>query len=434
MPAAASPALRIGRRVGLTALGHAPSRRAAGQRRAPAARALDVLILDAETRQSLVCMRSLGRAGLRVGALAASRGAPALWSRFSTVTGDVPVVERDPEGLLRMVAERTAAHRPKVVVTTHDATIEALRAHRAMLAPARLALAAEPALSLATSKADTLAIARRLGIDAPDTIRVDREQDARDAVGGAPLPMVVKPVSSWLPVGRMRVGASVAATRAAALELVGTIVGGGGSALLQPWLPGRREAVSLLFAHDEVWARFAQVAHRMYPPVGGSSVLRESIALPLDIGDAAEALVRAMHLDGYAEIEFRRDARRRPMLMEINPRLSASLEVAVRAGVDFPALLYAWAAGEPLRRIESYRHGVRMRWLGGDVKWLRDVLRDRGLPDAPPRLESLRAFAAASVRPAGYDYLDRGDPGPVLAAAGTPVLRAVRACARERLA
>jgi hypothetical protein len=122
------------------------------------------------------------------------------------------------------------------------------------------------------------------------------------------------------------------------------------------------------------------------------------------------------------------------MLMEINPRLSASLEVAVRAGVDFPALLYAWAAGEPLRRIESYRHGVRMRWLGGDVKWLRDVLRDRGLPDAPPRLESLRAFAAASVRPAGYDYLDRGDPGPVLAAAGTPVLRAVRACARERLA
>jgi hypothetical protein len=46
--------------------------------------------------------------------------------------------------------------------------------------------------------------------------------------------------------------------------------------------------------------------------------------------------------------------------MEINPRLSASVEVAVRAGVDFPYLLYQWANGDPIDHVEYYRVG---RWM-----------------------------------------------------------------------
>ena len=66
--------------------------------------------------------------------------------------------------------------------------------------------------------------------------------------------------------------------------------------------------------------------------------------------DAAERLIEACDLDGYSEIEFRRDAQGRPRLMEINPRLSASVEIAVRARVDFPMLLYGWAVGRRCNR------------------------------------------------------------------------------------
>jgi hypothetical protein len=184
--------------------------------------------------------------------------------------------------------------------------------------------------------------------------------------------------------------------------------------------------VSLLFAEDRVWARFAQVAHRMYPPLGGSSVLRESISLPSDIAQAAERLVRSIGLEGYSEVEFRRDAEGRPMLMEINPRLSASVEIAVRAGVDFPALLYAWAAGSGLRGVDAYRVGVRMRWLGGDVMWLKATLASQGLPDALPARDALAVFVRDSIRPAGYDYLDLADLRPLLVAGATPALQAVR--------
>src|SRR3569832_1756398 len=83
-------------------------------------------------------------------------------------------------------------------------------------------------------------------------------------------------------------------------------------------------------------------------------------------------LVRAMGLDGYSEVEFRRDLNGRPRLMEVNARLSGSDEVPRRAGVDFPLLLWQWAAGERVGRAPAYKPHVRVRWLRGDFAWLRE--------------------------------------------------------------
>ena len=183
--------------------------------------------------------------------------------------------------------------------------------------------------------------------------------------------------------------------------------------------------MSLLYAAGRVRARFAQVAQRMFPPLGGSSVLRESIELPVDLLDAAERLVDAAGLEGYSEVEFRRDATGCPHLMEINPRLSASVEVAVRAGVDFPALLYAWATGEDVPEANGYTRGLRMRWLGGDLRWLRETLRHQGRPEMLPAGRAIAIFARDCVRPAAYDYVSLSDPRPVLLAAAGFGLRAI---------
>src|SRR5437870_2876138 len=96
----------------------------------------------------------------------------------------------------------------------------------------------------------------------------------------------------------------------------------GGVTLFQEFLAGRREAVSFLYAGGTMYARFAQWAKRMSPPWGGESILRQSIPVPPDIGDQAERLVREIDLEGYSEVEFRRDHAGVPYLMEINPRLS----------------------------------------------------------------------------------------------------------------
>lgn len=191
----------------------------------------------------------------------------------------------------------------------------------------------------------------------------------------------------------------------------------GAAVLLQEWVTGARIAVSFVRVDGVLHGEFAQVAYRMLPVLGGDSVLRESIAVPEEEGKAARRLVEELDLDGYAEVEFRRDAHGDPVLMEINPRMSASVELAVRAGVDMPGLLLAWARGELLGRpVEGYRIGARMRWLAADVKWLLDNRRLRGQPDTVPTAKACVHFCSDFLRRTGYDYFTADDLRPAAVA------------------
>jgi predicted ATP-grasp superfamily ATP-dependent carboligase len=399
----------------------------------PAARrdstTLDVGVLDGGERQSLVAVRSLGRAGLRVGAFGHGRWSPALASRWCTETGRLPDSSADPQrfadALTRMIAERE----PRAVITAHDGTIEILRAHRRELERrTRIALAPEPALEIAVDKERTLAAAAALGVGIPRTEHIERLDDLDDAIAEVGAPAVVKPVRSWVDGagGGERLQSAVVTDLGEARTVAGRALAVGGSVVLQELLSGSREAVSLLLVEGRVRATFAQVAHRMYPPLGGSSVVRESIAAPADLLDPAVALVTEIGLEGYSEVEFRRDAHGRPYLMEINPRLSASVEVAVRSGVDFPLLLHAWATGSPLPRVGGYRTGVRMRWLGGDIRWLRDTLAQQGRPETLPAGRAVTDFVLDSFRPAAYDYVTFADLRPALVAACGFTVRAAK--------
>src|SRR6266496_5646273 len=228
------------------------------------------------------------------------------------------------------------------------------------------------------------------------------------------LPAVIKPSESWLWNGRegARLGAQLAVTAAELRDAVEAVTRFGEVALVQQPLTGRREAVSFLYADGAVYARFAQWAKRTSPPLGGNSVLRQSIAIPSDTGRYAEWLVRDINLEGYCEVEFRRDSAGVPYLMEINPRLSASVEIAVRAGVDFPHLLYQWANGEPIDKVEGYRVGGWMRHLGGDIYTTITALRQRGRPGVTPPARALLDFGLSFLKPMAYDYLNRKDPLP----------------------
>ena len=85
--------------------------------------------------------------------------------------------------------------------------------------------------------------------------------------------------------------------------------------------------------------------------------------------------------------------------MEINARLTGGVELAIRAGVDFPTLLWRWAAKEPLTPVADYRSGVRMRFLSGDFEWLWENLKHRGRPDSVSPWRATAMFAREFLRP-----------------------------------
>jgi len=384
-------------------------------------RSIDVLVLDGASRAALVSTRALGRAGLGVAVAegASVQGVPAFASRWCNFRFRLPD-RSDADHYINQLLELLATFPVRVIIPPHDGSIDALRFRRTDVERhTALALMSERGLSLASDKSQTLAIAARIGIPVPSGITVTDARDLRNIARELQYPVVVKPARSWTDQsGRVgRLTCDVALNPEEAARAVDKMTKAGSQALLQHWASGRREAVSIFYADQRVWARFAQVAHRTMPALGGNSVYRESIPLPRDVTDMAERLVREMDLTGYSEVEFRRDATGRPLLMEVNPRLSASVEVAVRAGVNFPGLMYAWAAGEELKPVDGYRIGLRMRWLAGDLIQLKEVFTNQGRPDVPPRGASLRAALLATVRPAAYDYLEAGDLLPAVTAA-----------------
>jgi biotin carboxylase len=165
--------------------------------------------------------------------------------------------------------------------------------------------------------------------------------------------------------------------------------------------------------------------------VGGSSVLRETIEPPADSLAHAEALIAAIGLDGYCEVEFRRSADGRPLLMEINARFSQALEVAQRAGVDFIELQRGLALGEPLTPAPPARVGVRISWLAGDLR-LAAAAFGLGPTPHPPRVQTLRALAADYAGRIRIDAVDFDDWRPMLGAIAFTVSGAPRWPRRSR--
>lgn len=376
----------------------------------------EVLVLNAQARPSLVAVRSLGRRRLRVAALEAptSSRIPTFSSRYCHHKIISPLYRNTQEYVcyLDQLLDSSAV---RVVIPTADSNVALLRAYREQLQPhASLAIAKEPALVVAVSKERTLEVARQLGLRVPRSLTLGGIHEVEAAIGEIGLPAVVKPDESWVENEQqgLRIISQLVTTTGEARNAVEELTRYGGKVLFQQFLSGRREAISFLYANGQVYARFAQWAKRTNPPMGGVSVLRQSMVIPVDIGEQAERLVREIELEGYSEVEFRRDSAGYPYLMEINPRLSASVEIAVRAGVDFPSLLYQWAAGDRIERVEGYRSGLWMRHLGGDIDATIAALFQRGRPGVPSPGKAIFSFFSSFFIPARYDYLDWRDPRP----------------------
>jgi len=382
----------------------------------------DILILDAGYKQSLASARSLGRAGLRVALgecfVECDPALPVLsfQSRYSACNVRLPSYAGDPCGFAAAVLDFVREHPTRVVLPTGDGVISTLMPYRDHFTElgSVLALASNPALEIAMDKDRTLEVARKLGIELPRTMRIDCLDDLPAVLAEFTYPVVLKPTVSWTGRSGQRVQPAEVIDRREAIEVTRRMLAAGSSVLAQEWACGRREGLTLFIAAGEVLAACAHAAYRTHPPLGGASVMRESIPAVPDIYGPAVQLATAIGLEGICEVEFRRDADGRPLLMEINPRLAGTIENAIHSGVDFPMLIWRRATGQQIDRVDGYRAGVRTHWLHGEVRWLRDNYRRTGRPDSMPRGRAFWTVARDMARTRYCDCFDWRDPGPGL--------------------
>jgi predicted ATP-grasp superfamily ATP-dependent carboligase len=383
----------------------------------------DILILDASHKHSLTSARSLARSGLRV-ALGESVGQyrpghrpPSFRSRACARALVLPDYVSEPAAYVEAVLAFAREHRVRVVLPVGDANITLLAPHRQRFSElgCMLAVASDAALEVANDKVRTLEVASKLDIAYPKSIPVSGTEDLRAAEAEFGYPFVLKPTVSWTGAVALRAVPCEVVNEAEAIEATARMLATGCEVLAQQLATGRREGVSLFIVDGEMVAFCGCAAHRTTPPLGGVSAMRESIPVSEELLDAAVRLATTIGVEGPSEVEFRRDAQGRPLLMEINARLAGTLENAIHSGVDFPLMIWQWGTGQPIEPVKSYRTGVRTRWLAGDLRWLWESVLQRGRPDSVSPARGLWTFTSEFFRTRHYDFVDRRDMRPALA-------------------
>ena len=281
----------------------------------------------------------------------------------------------------------------------------------------------------ASDKVELLRLAAEVGVPVPPQVEVSTPRGADESTEGGSavatalrFPLVVKPgrsaVEGESDTARFRV--SVAEDPTILARDLSALDPRAFPVLLQERIQGPGLGAFALFWEGEPVAWFAHRRIREKPPTGGVSVYRESIALRDDLKDYATRLLSRLGWSGVAMVEFKEDASTGvPYLMEINGRFWGSLQLAVDAGVDFPALLVALALGGRPGSPAPYRTGVRSRWLWGEVDHVVALARHgRELRRTHPELPGLaRALARVAFpwRPGDrFEVLRASDPGPFL--------------------
>lgn len=376
------------------------------------------MVTDGAQRSALATVRSLGRAGHRPIVCSGSGRSLAGASRFCLADERVPDALEAEGAFVERLLEICSRWAPRALIPMTDASNVAILPVRDLFTDVEILAPDRESFDGISDKRALAETAREVGIAVPSCLALDAARElAESTAASLAFPTVVKAARSVAgrQGERVRTGVSYASTAEELLSVLADWPPAGYPILIQEKIEGPGIGIFLLRWNGRTLAAAAHRRIREKPPTGGVSVYREAIEPDPDLLNRCERLLDAFDWRGVAMVEFKRcDRTGVPYLMEVNGRLWGSLQLAIDAGIDFPAMLVAMAFGEPGIPPVTYRAGVRCRWFWGDVDHTLAIL--RGTPK-PGLLVGLRAVARLFRPPTPRDRLEVlrvSDPRPFL--------------------
>lgn len=317
--------------------------------------------------------RALGLAGWQVGIGSPVPGLAAR-SRWTIRWHRIPSPAKDIDRFAAAIDRAAVRYGYEVVFPGGDAEVLALSAVRDRIR-CQIPL---PPLDVAERALDKLAVApyaAAVGLAMPKTRPVTSE-----ALAEVDWPVMVKARLHWRPGARQapdRLNVLRAHDRQAVEQRAREIDAAGGEAILQDIVNGRHTAyVALLDENHDVVAAHQQDGYGTWPEVDGVWTRAETVPLDPDLHERCAALLRDLRWVGLMQVQFLVTDDGARELIDLNGRFYASIGLAVRAGVNLPALWGSLAIGAKPATVGKARPGVRYQWLEGDL--LRAVKERRG--------------------------------------------------------
>lgn len=377
----------------------------------------DVIVTDGLWRKSLSAVRSLGKSGYNVTVFGDSLFTTSFWSRYTNKRIVCPDAKEHPDEFGKKLTSYLVHKKNKikpVLLPMEDDTLNWVSENRKSLSDfSDFLIPSKESLAVAQDKSATLKLASKLGLTTPKTYcpssldefttQLD-ELKKQDNIKN----YIIKPVTGSGSSGLIYLEEDSSINWEHHWSEHGRLV-------IQERIShqGQGIGVSLLFdTKSHCVASFVHARLQQYPNSGGPSTSRVSIENNALI-EKSILLLKGLNWQGVAMVEWKMDPQSNtPKLMEINPRFWGSLELAIRAGIDFPSLYVMAAQKKDINNYHQYTTGVICRWLfpGEILRYISQNKTDRegilsflkGLPSTAEEWNSqdIRGFFSAFFCPA----------------------------------
>jgi len=218
----------------------------------------------------------------------------------------------------------------------------------------------------AADKLNTMVACMDNGVPCPKTLR---QADTLDEVlaSGMEYPFIIKPRVGYGSIGFHRIDSEEDLRKHfdASVEKFGGMV-------VQEYIPQtgtQYKCEVFIDGNGEVKSAHVFDKTRWYPIDGGSTCCSTSVDRP-DIVESCVALLKALEWKGYGDVDLIEDPRDGiAKVMEINPRITASVKVCIKSGVDFARQIVEYETGREVTDYNEYEKGVCLRYMHTDLLW-----------------------------------------------------------------
>lgn len=333
-----------------------------------------VLVTDGSYDHTLAMVRYLGKLNLDVSAIGQSRSTLSFYSKYchERIVGPDPSLEEAYLGFLLTTLRRGSfdvlipvGYRNTSIVSKHRKDFEGL---------VKTALPDYDSVESALNKKKTYAIADTIGVPYPITVYPKSLAEVEEISQRLDYPAVIK--------GLFESGRKIVRYPSCRQELMSCYrriceengFEGETMPMIQEYIRGDTTYSFCGLYQKGVCKRvFMFKEIRSVPVTGGSASCAESL-YERTLKEYGMSLLDSLNWHGVANVEFKQEkATGRLKLMEINPKFWASLEVALRAGVNFPYHVVQVATGEDVAYSEEYERGLRFHYpLSRELQHLRE--------------------------------------------------------------
>lgn len=322
---------------------------------------MKILLLDAANQNTLAIVRHMGRAGHEIHLVGYQHRSLAFYSKYVFKKYIFADPRKDAEAYIISILDLLSKESFGMIMPVGFKSYQICSKNRdAIRKYTRLIITSDENISLAVSKQRTYDYASQIGIPVPATYRVKDAEEIKDL----PLtyPVVIKsPFES---------GKNVVEYANSLEEVVikfqrmckSEHLSAPDNPLLQEYVVGDGYGFFAIYKEGKCMRFFMHHRIREYPVTGGASVCAESF-YDDELKSIGMKLLNNLKWDGVAMVEFKKDNQDgKYKLMEINPKLWGSLELAITSGINFPELLVEASEGS-LELKESLYGKTTFQWL-----------------------------------------------------------------------